>query len=280
MDEKLIHRLEQKAKEIRQKMYQMLYASQSPGAHYGGSLSITDILTVLYFHILKIDPSNRHWEDRDRFILSKGHACAAFCTTLAVRGYFPEELLKTFNQFQSPFGVHPDMHKIPGCDMSAGSLGHGLPIGVGMALAGKLRNKTYRVYVAVGDGEMNEGSCWEALMAGAHYKLSNLCGILDRNMMNQDGPMEEIMNTEPIDAKVASFGWEVIRCHGHDFQDLLVAFDQAAKVKDKPSMIIADTRKGRGISFMENTHTWHYGKPTDNRGRRSCGKRRLVSETP
>jgi transketolase len=270
MDQNLIESLEKKAKEIRQEMFKMLYVSQSPGAHYGGSLSVIDILTTLYFHVLNIDPKNKDWEDRDRFILSKGHACAALCTVLAVRGYFPRELLNTFNQFKSPFGVHPDMHKIPGCDVSAGSLGHGLPIGVGMALAGKIKNKKYRVYVAVGDGEMNEGSCWEAMMSAAHYKLSNICGIIDRNKMNQDGSMENIMGTEPLKEKVASFGWEAITCDGHNIGELLSAFEQASKVEGKPSMIIAGTIKGKGVSFMENNYSWHYGKPDKEQLKQIC----------
>ncbi len=270
MDQKLIENLEKKAKEIRQEMFKMLHVSKSPGAHYGGSISVIDILTTLYFHILNIDPKNKDWKDRDRFILSKGHACAALCTVLAKKGYFPRELLNTFNQFQSPFGVHPDMHKIPGCDVSAGSLGHGLPIGVGMALAGKIQNKKYRVYVAMGDGEMNEGSCWEAMMSAAHYKLSNICGIIDRNKMNQDGPMEEIMGTEPIEEKVASFGWEVIPCGGHNIGELLEAFDKASKIEGKPSMIIANTIKGKGISFMEDNYEWHYGKPDQEQLKQIC----------
>jgi transketolase len=269
-NEKLIHSLEKKAKKVRQEMVRMLHVSKSPGAHYGGSLSVTDILTTLYFHVLNIDPKNKNWKDRDRFILSKGHACAALCTVLAETGYFPRKLLNTFNQFKSPFGVHPDMHKIPGCDISAGSLGHGLPIGVGMALSGKIRNKKYRVYVAMGDGEMGEGSCWEAMMAGAHYKLDNICGIIDRNRMNQDGPVEKIMNSAPLENKVASFGWEVIICDGHNIEELLSAFNKASKVIEKPSMIIANTIKGKGISFMENQYSWHYGKPDEKQLEQIC----------
>jgi transketolase len=258
-----IQSLIEKADSVRLKMLEMLKISNTPGAHYGGSLSVLDILVTLYFHVLNIDPADPGWEERDRCILSKGHACAALCTVLAEKGYFLLKELNNFNQLNSPFGVHPDMHKIPGCDISAGSLGHGLPIGVGMALAAKLRKKSYRTYVVLSDGELAEGSCWEAMMSAAHYNLGNLCGIIDRNRLSLDGPTGEIMELEPLKEKILSFGWHVLECNGHDIGMLINAFNTAIEERSGPTMILANTVKGRGISFMEGEYKWHYGKLSD-----------------
>ncbi len=268
--ENKIMELQRTAARLRLEMVKMLKESDTPGAHYGGSLSVMEILTALYFHTLKIDPANPTWSERDRCILSKGHACAALCTILAERGYFPRELLKTFNHLDSPFGVHPDMHKIPGCDVSAGSLGHGLPIGVGMAMGAKLQKRDFRIYVVLSDGEMAEGSCWEAIMAGSHYGLSNLCGLIDRNGLSLDGPTSQTMTLEPLSQKIRSFGWNVIECNGHDIRQLVDGLEQATCEDGRPTMIVADTIKGKGISFLENDHTWHYGKFDDDQYVQVC----------
>jgi len=258
IDESLVLCLKKKAKIVRRRIIEMLW--EAKGGHFGGSLSCVDILVALYFHILKIDPQNPKWEDRDRFILSKGHASAALCPTLAEKGYFSVQLLNTFNKLDSPFGMHPDMHKIPGCDMSTGSLGHGLPIGVGIALGGKLDAKSYKVFVLLGDGELQEGSIWEAMMAASHYKLDNLVAIVDRNKIELDGATEEIMALEPLSKKWKDFGWSVEEIDGHNMKEILEVLKKIPIKKGKPSLIIAHTIKGKGISFMENTHDWHYGK--------------------
>jgi len=271
--ERLILELEKKATELRIMMIKMLEESGA-SAHWGGSMSVMDILTVLYFRILRVDPSNPHWEDRDRLVLSKGHACAALCPVLAEKGFFSTTLLSSFNKLDSPFGMHPDMRKIPGCDMSTGSLGHGGPVAVGMALAGKYLKKNYRVYIVLSDGELAEGSTWEAIEIASHFKLDNLCGIIDRNKFSLDGPTEGpgiptenqgilgTMTLEPIGEKLKTFGWHVIECDGHDFDQLLDSYEEATRIKGKPTMIIAYTIKGKGISFIENRYDWHYGQFT------------------
>jgi len=258
IDESLILLLKKKAKIVRRRMIEMLWKAK--GGHFGGSLSSVDILVALYFHILKVNPQDPDWEDRDRFILSKGHTSAALCPTLAERGYFSVQLLDTFNQSDSPFGMHPDMCKIAGCDMSTGSLGHGLPVGVGMALSGKLDAKNYKVFVLLGDGELQEGSIWEAMMAAGHYKLDNLVAIVDRNKIELDGATEEIMALEPLSKKWEDFGWSVKEIDGHNMKEILEALKKLPLREGKPSVIIAHTIKGKGVSFMENTHDWHYGK--------------------
>jgi len=258
IDEDSVLYLKKKAKIVRRHIIEMLW--EAKGGHFGGSLSCVDILVALYFQILKINPQDPNWKERDRFILSKGHASAALCPTLAERGYFSVQLLNTFNKLDSPFGMHPDMCKIPGCDMSAGSLGHGLPVGVGIALGGKLDAKSYKVFVLLGDGELQEGSIWEAMMAAAHYKLDNLVAIVDRNKIELDGATEEIMALEPLSKKWEDFGWSVEEINGHDMKEILEALNKLPIREGKPSVIIAHTIKGKGISFMEDTHDWHYGK--------------------
>jgi len=229
------------------------------GAHIGGAMSVVDILTLLYFHTMKIDPSRPGWEDRDRLILSKGHAGVGFAPVLARKGYFPLEQLETFNHFKSPFGMHLDGAKVPGCDVSTGSLGHGLPMGVGLALGARYQKKDWRVFCILGDGECNEGSNWEAAMAASHYKLNNLITILDRNSLMIDGPTEEVMGLEPLADKWRAFGFNVIETDGHDFSALDSALGDALAHTAGPSLILAHTVKGKGISFMENDVRWHYG---------------------
>ena len=229
------------------------------GAHLGGGLSMLDILVTLYFHYLKLDPKNPNDPDRNRFVLSKGHAAIGYVPTLAEFGFFDKELLDTFNKFKSPFGMHPDSRKIPGCDASTGSLGHGLPISAGMAMGAKLQKKDFYTYCIVGDGELNEGTNWEAAMTAAHYKLNNLIVFIDNNKHMIDGPVAEIMNMEPLDDKWKAFGWEVIKIDGHDMVEISKSIDAAFEVKDKPIVIIANTIKGKGVSFMEDQTKWHYG---------------------
>lgn len=267
IDKELISSLREKAKLVRKHIVKML--AEAGGGHFGGSLSSVEILVSLYFHILRIDPKSPRWEDRDRFVLSKGHACAALCPVLAERGFFSSQLLLTFNELDSPFGMHPDMHKIPGCDMSTGSLGHGLPVGLGMALTAKLDKKSYRVFVLLGDGELQEGSVWEAAMAAKHYRLDNLAVIVDRNGIELDGPTEEIMSLEPLVEKWRSFGWKVKEIDGHKIEEIVEALRDLPFEVNRPGIVIAHTVKGKGISFAENTHDWHYATITEEQAQRA-----------
>ena len=248
--------LEQTAKELRLKIIDVM--SWSGGAHVGGSMSIVEILTLLYFKYLNIDPENPCWEDRDRFILSKGHTAAGYIPALAKRGYFPEDTLKTFNHFGSPFAMHPDCNKVTGCDASAGSLGHGLSMAVGLGLGGKYRKKDYKTVCLMGDGECCEGSVWEAAMSAAHFKLDNVIGIVDRNRLMIDGFTEDVMALEPFADKWRAFGWEVIETDGHDLDAMDDALAKAWAAKGKPTLILANTIKGKGVDFMENNVVWHY----------------------
>lgn len=230
----------------------------SGGAHVGGSLSIADILTILYYKYLNVDPNNPCWEDRDRFVLSKGHAAAGFIPVLAKKGYFPEEELKTFNHFGSPFAMHPDSNKVIGCDVSAGSLGHGLSIAVGLGLGARYLGKPYKTVCLLGDGECCEGSVWEAAMALAHYKLTNVIPVVDRNRLMIDGCTEDILSLEPFADKWRAFGFDVREIDGHDFDALDAAFAAAWSASEKPVMILANTVKGKGVDFMENNVVYHY----------------------
>jgi transketolase len=230
----------------------------SGGAHIGGSLSVIDILTYLYFHQLNIRVDDPEWPDRDRLILSKGHSALGYTAVLARRGYYDFELLRSFNKLGSPFGMHPDGNKITGCDASTGSLGHGLPIAVGLALGAKIQGASWRVYCIVGDGELNEGSNWEAMMAAAHHQLDNLTLLIDRNRLMIDGPTEEVMSVEPLVDKLTAFGMSVQDIDGHDFDALHLAVE-GARATAIPSAIIANTIKGKGVDFMENEVPWHYG---------------------
>ncbi|NLA81346.1 MAG: transketolase [Clostridiaceae bacterium] len=248
--------LEDLARDLRLSMVDVM--TWSGGAHIGGSLSIADILTILYFKHLKIRPDQPDWEDRDRFILSKGHAAAGLIPTLAKRGYFDQELLKTFNHFGSPFAMHPDCNKVIGCDASAGSLGHGLSLGVGMALGARYQKKDFRTVVLLGDGECCEGSIWEAAMSAAHFKLDNLIAIVDRNRLMIDGFTEDVMALEPLADKWRSFGWEVLDIDGHDMEALDQALTTAWSASEKPVVILAQTVKGKGVDFMEDSVLFHY----------------------
>ena len=229
--------------------------------HPGGSLSIADILTVLYFNELNIDEKNPKWEDRDRLVLSKGHCAPALYSVLANRGFFDKKELKTLRRLGSFLQGHPDMKKTPGVDMTTGSLGQGLSAANGMAIAAKLDNKSYRVYCILGDGEIEEGQIWEAAMASNKYKLDNLCVIVDNNNLQIDGKIEDVMSPYPIDEKFRSFGFQIIKIDGNDIDEILKAFEVAKNVKGKPTCIIAKTIKGKGISFMENEASWHGKAP-------------------
>lgn len=256
-----IQDLEKMAKEIRKGILEEVYNAQS--GHPGGALSIADILTVLYFNQLKIDEKNPEWSERDRCILSKGHCSPALYSCLAHRGFFPVEDLKTFRNINSYLQGHPDMKKIPGVDMTTGSLGQGLSAAVGMAISGKMDKKDYKVYCILGDGEIEEGQIWEAAMSANKYKLDNLCVIVDNNNLQIDGTIEEVMSPYPIDEKFRSFGFEIIKIDGHNIQEIIDAFDVAKNIKDKPVCIIAKTVKGKGISFMENQVGWHGKAPNE-----------------
>ncbi len=256
--EKMIKSLEEKSYEMREAIINL--TSIAGSGHLGGGLSIIELLVVLYYHALRYDPKNPKWPQRDRFILSKGHGCIALCPVLADCGYFPADKLETFNQLDSPFGMHPDCNKIPGVEISTGSLGHGLSIAVGVALSARIDKASHRVYCLMGDGELDEGTIWEAAMSASHYKLGNLIGIVDRNMLSLDGFTEDIMALEPLAKKWESFGWQVREVDGHDIPSLVDTFDNLPPPEsEKPTVIIARTVKGKGVSFMENTISWHYG---------------------
>ncbi|MCL6611451.1 MAG: transketolase [Peptococcaceae bacterium] len=255
----MVHReiemLRVRANEIRKDIIRML--GRAGSGHPGGSLSAADIVAALYFKVLRIDPQNPRRPDRDRFILSKGHAAPVLYAALAQRGFFPREELDTLRRLGSRLQGHPDMKKLPGVEMSTGSLGQGLSVANGVALAGKLDGLDYRVYVLLGDGEIQEGQVWEAAMAAAHYKLDNLTAFLDHNRMQIDGPIEKVMSPEPVPDKWRAFGWDVQVIDGHDMAGILRALEKAGSVKGKPQMIVAETVKGKGVSFMENQVGWH-----------------------
>lgn len=245
------------AKQLRKDIVDV--TSWAGGAHIGGGLSVIDILTILYFKYLNINPKDPCWDDRDRLVLSKGHAAVAYVPVLARRGFFDVEEMKTFNKFKSPFGMHPDSCKVCGCDASTGSLGHGLSMAVGMALAARVLDKKLKVYCVLGDGECNEGTVWEGFMAAAQYKLTNLITIIDRNRLMIDGPTEEVMGIEPLADKLKAFRMDVVSVNGHDMDALSDAIDKAIGATEQPVAIIANTVKGKGISFMEDQVPWHYG---------------------
>jgi transketolase len=229
--------------------------------HYTGAFSAAEIFAVLYYERLRLDPANPAWPDRDRFVLSKGHAAIGWYSLLADRGYFDMALLDDYTRLGSWFGDHPDMRKVPGADFSSGSLGHGLSISVGMALAARIQSRSYRTYCLCGDGELGEGQNWEAAMAASNFRLGNLTCIIDRNQLSIDGPTEQLMRMEPLDDRFTAFGWQVQRIDGHDLEAILDAFDLAeAGDPTKPQMIIADTVKGRGVQQMELDVGWHVGK--------------------
>ena len=256
-----IDEIQEKAKEIRKDIITEVYCAKS--GHPGGSLSIADIMAVLYFDELKINEKDPKWEDRDRLILSKGHCSPALYAALAERGFFKKEELKTFRKLGSKLQGHPDLNKVPGVDMTSGSLGQGLSVANGIAIAGKMDNKDYRVYVIVGDGEIEEGQIWEAAMTSSKYKLDNLCLIIDNNNLQIDGTIEEVKSSYPIDKKFESFGFNVLKIDGNNIEDILRAFYIAKNTKHKPTCIIAKTKKGKGVSFMENKAEWHGKAPSE-----------------
>lgn len=261
MDQKELKALALTAAKVRSYAVDEVYTAKA--GHIGGSLSIADVLTTLYFHVMKVDPKNPRDPDRDRFVLSKGHTSPGLYAALALRGYFPVEQLKLFRSIEGDLSGHPEMNKVPGVDMSTGSLGQGISAAVGMALAGKMDKKDYRVYAALGDGEIEEGQVWEAFMAAAKYKLDNLCAIIDVNGLQIDGATADVMPTEPLDKKMEAFNWNVIKVDGHDFEAIIAAFEAAKAHKGQPTVILAKTTKGKGVSFMENDAGWHGVAPND-----------------
>ena len=256
-----ISQLQQIATKVRIGIIEQVYSAKS--GHPGGSLSIADVLTVLYFNEMNIDEKNPRMEDRDRLVLSKGHASPALYSVLANRGYFELERLKNFRNINSNLQGHPDMNKIDGVDMTTGSLGQGLSVANGMAMSGRRKNKDYRVYCIVGDGEIQEGQFWEACMSACHYKLDNLCLIVDNNNLQIDGEVGKVMNIYPIDEKLKSFGFEVISIDGNNISEIIEAFGYARNIKQKPTAIIAKTIKGKGVTFMENEARWHGKAPNE-----------------
>lgn len=262
--------LEEKATALRQNILTMIHGAKS--GHPGGALSIADIVTALYFKEMRIDPANPKWRERDRLILSKGHCCPVVYAALAMRGYYGMEHIHTLRKLGSILQGHPDMKKTPGLDMTTGSLGQGLSAGVGMAIGAKFDRLPSRVYVILGDGEVQEGQVWEAAMTAAKYKLDNLVAIVDCNNLQVDGFCTDIMPIEPLDKKWEAFGWEVILIDGHDMAKIVEAFKWARKIKGKPVCILAKTVKGRGVSYMENICDWHGMAPNDEQYRCAIGE--------
>ena len=261
MEQKELHTLRLTAARVRNLAMDMVHAAAS--GHIGGSLSVADILTTLYFKVMAVDPDQPVDPDRDRLVLSKGHCTPALYATLALRGYFPAEELKLFRSIEGHMSGHPDMNHVPGVDMSTGSLGQGISAAVGMALAGKQDRKDYRVYAVLGDGEIEEGQVWEAAMAAAKYHLDNLCALVDVNGLQIDGRTADVMPSEPLDRKFEAFNWNVIRVDGHDISTLAQALERAKACQGKPTAILCDTVKGKGVSFMENNAGWHGKAPND-----------------
>ncbi len=253
--------LRQTATDLRKNILQMIFDAKS--GHPGGALSAADLLTVLYWDEMNIDPSNPAWEDRDRFLLSKGHACPVLYAALAMKGYFDIDQLGTLRRIDGILQGHPDMRKTPGVDYTTGSLGNGLSIGLGMALSAKLDQKDFRTYVLLGCGEMQEGLVWEAMMAAAKWKTDNLCAIVDYNRLQLDGHNDEVMPMGDLQAKLASFDWHVITCDGHDISAIRNALAEARRVKGMPSVVVADTVKGKGVSYMEDKVEWHGTVPNE-----------------
>ena len=261
LDNKKLTELKLTAANVRKHILTGVHAAKS--GHPGGSLSIADVLTLLYFEVMNTSPEMAKSPDRDRFVLSKGHCAPALYGVLAERGYFPKEDIATLRKTGSYLQGHPDMKAIPGVDMSSGSLGQGISAANGMALAGKIDKKDYRVYTILGDGELEEGQVWEAAMYAPHYKLDNLTAFVDFNGLQIDGDISKVMSPLPIDKKFEAFGWNVIVCDAHDFNALLDAINQAKATKGKPTMIILKSIKGKGVSFMENVASWHGSAPND-----------------
>lgn len=254
-----LHDLKIKATKIRKHIIDCVYSAQS--GHPGGSLSSADILTLLYFKVMNVKPEDPKWDDRDRFVLSKGHCTPGLYSTLAMRGFFPVEELPTFRSTEGHLEGHPNMNTVKGVDMSTGSLGQGISASVGMAIAGKLDKKDYTVYALLGDGELEEGQVWEALMCAAHYKLDNMIVFLDHNGLQIDGKISEVMSPEPVVDKFKAFGWNTLSADGHDIEDLYENIQKAQTYKAGPSIIVCQTVKGKGVSYMENEAKWHGNAP-------------------
>ncbi|EOR25220.1 transketolase [Clostridium sartagoforme AAU1] len=257
---KNVEELKSVAKTVRGDIVSMLTESRS--GHPGGSLSAADILTTLFFNEMNINPEDPKDENRDRFVLSKGHAAPVLYSVLARRGYFPVEELNTLRKIGSRLQGHPSMRYLPGIDMSTGSLGQGISASVGMALAGKIDNKNYRVYTLLGDGELEEGQVWEAAMSASHYKLDNLTAFIDFNGLQIDGDITKVMNPSPIDEKFKAFGWNVLVIDGHNIEQILDSIEKAKACKEKPTVVVCNTIKGKGVSFMENQAAWHGTAPS------------------
>ena len=256
-----IQELKAIAADIRKDVITMI--AESGSGHPGGSLSAADILTALYFHEMRVDSNNPRWEDRDRFALSKGHAAPVLYAVLARKGFFPREELLKLRKIDSMLQGHPDMRGTPGIDMSTGSLGQGFSASCGMATAAKIDKKDYRVYTLLGDGELQEGIVWEAAMFAAHHKLDNLTAIIDHNGLQIDGKNEEVLSVEPITDKFKAFGWNVIEANGHCIEDIIASVNKAKQVKGVPTVIVAKTIKGKGVSFMEDEVDWHGKAPKE-----------------
>ncbi len=259
MEQAKLTMLKEHANNIRLGALEAVYSASS--GHPGGSLSIADVLSYLYFAEMNVDAKNPDWEDRDRLVLSKGHTAPALYAALAEAGFIPKEDLKTFRQVDSYLQGHPDMKHTPGVDMTSGSLGLGISAACGMALSGKIRNKDYRVFTILGDGELGEGQVWEAAMFAGHYDLSNLCAFIDWNGLQIDGPIAEVMDSTPIDKKFEAFGWNVVMIDGHDFDQIADAVENFKATNDKPTCVVMKTIKGKGVSFMENQCGWHGSAP-------------------
>lgn len=261
LNEQTVRDLEETARGLRMEILKMLNTARS--GHTGGSLSAIDVLTVLYFHVMRHDPSNPLWEERDRFVLSKGHSAPALYACLARAGYFPGDDLKSLRRLGSHLQGHPDMNKTPGVDVCTGSLGQGLSQGVGLALASRLAGRSARTFVLLGDGELQEGQVWEGAMAAGHFRLDNLCAIVDQNGLQIDGEVAEVMNVGPVGPKFLAFNWHVLEVDGHDIQAIARALEEAEKVKEQPTLIIARTVKGKGVPFFEHKASYHGVPPSD-----------------
>jgi len=253
----LLDFLDDKAEWLRKEVVRL--SAIAGGSHFGGAMSMADVMVALLYYGLNLKPSDAEWDERDRFVLSKGHGAIAYCPILADLGFFPADWLEGFNRLDSPFGMHPDMKKIPGCEMSTGSLGHGLSVSVGMALAGRLEGAKWRIFTLMGDGETNEGMVWEAAQSASHYHLGNINAFIDRNGLSMDGPTEEIMRLEPMRQRWEAFGWRVYDIDGHDMEAIVDVIDKLPQATEqKPTLVIARTVKGKGVDFMENNPIWHY----------------------
>lgn len=267
--ETLLRRLEGEARRLRRNVWRALRAGG--GGHAGGSCSAADILVALYFHRLRVRPGEPEWPERDRFVLSKGHANAALGAVLAQAGFIDDAVLDRFYGLESPFGMHPDI-KVPGVEMCTGALGHGLAVAVGMALGARVQKKGFHTFVMLGDGELHEGSNWEAAMAAAHYRLANLTAIVDHNKISQSGRVDEIIGIDPLADKWRAFGWEVRELDGHDMRDVVDTLDALPLHAGRPTALIAHTVKGKGVSFAENTYLWHSNNVNDDVYERALGE--------